>query len=169
MKASTDRKIDKSQPTAKQRTSSLLEWLTRFLPTAIPDSAEEAILDTSGDIHALLWHRSELENILQKTPSVLTAAQKRNLTTLDAQMRQSALLIVGSEKGHLRRYREGRYDRSHWWWYLDDMLQEEAIAKSQKTIKHVYHVPAEGKSLQKVADRRTAYGRKHKISRRAKK
>jgi len=169
MKTPIDRKTEKSQPTAKQKASSLLEWLTKFLPTALPNSAEQAILDTSGDIHALLWHRSELESILQKTPSALTEAQKRNLAALDAQMRRSALLIVGSEKGHLRRYREGRYDRSHWWWYLDDMLQEEAIAKSQKTIKTAYSFPAEDESLQKVADRRAAYGRKHKTSRRVKK
>jgi hypothetical protein len=169
MKTSIDRSVNKSQPTAKQRASSLLEWLRRFLPTALPDSAEEAILDTSGDIHALLWHRSELENILQKNPSALTTAQRRNLIELDTQMRQSALLIVGSEKGHLRRYREGRYDRSHWWWYLDDILQEEAIAKSQKTIRSTYSFPAESERLQMVADRREGYGKKQKTSRRTKK
>lgn len=169
MKASINRKIDKLQPTAKQRVSSLLEWLTKFLPTAIPESAEQAILDTSGDIHALLWHRSELESILQKTSSALTAMQKRNLDALDAQMRKSALLIVGAEKSHLRRYREGRYDRTHWWWYLDDMLQEEAIVKSQKTIRSAYRIHGEGESLQKVAEHRASYHRKVRTTKRTKK
>jgi hypothetical protein len=49
---------------AKQRATRLLDWLTQFLPTAIPPSSEQAILDDSGDVNALLWHRSELENIL---------------------------------------------------------------------------------------------------------
>lgn len=169
MKASIARQSNKSRPAAKHRASSLLEWLTQFLPTAMPNSAEEAILDTSADLHALLWHRSELENVLQRNPSTLAAVQKRRLAALDAQIRRSALLIVGSEKGHLRRYREGRYDRSHWWWYLDDILQEEAIAKSQKTIKGAYHTSAEGRSLRKVAERRTAYKGKRKTARRMKK
>ena len=53
----------------------MLNWLIAFLPTAIPAFPEDAILDTSGDVNALLWHRSELESFLQKTPSILTAVQ----------------------------------------------------------------------------------------------
>jgi hypothetical protein len=51
-----------TQKSAKQKATRLLDWLVAFLPTAIPPSPEEAILDDSGDVNALLWHRSELEN-----------------------------------------------------------------------------------------------------------
>jgi hypothetical protein len=37
---------------AKQRATRLLDWLTQFLPNAIPSSSEQAILDDSGDINA---------------------------------------------------------------------------------------------------------------------
>jgi hypothetical protein len=145
---------------AKQRATRLLDWLTQFLPTAIPPSSEQAILDDSGDVNALLWHRSELENILQKKPSALTAAQKQSLAALDKQMRQSALLIVGAEKGELRRFREGRYDRSHWWWYLDDILMEENLVCNQPKAKVSYAVPEEAGVLLKVAESRAAYKKK---------
>jgi hypothetical protein len=153
----------------KKRAAGLLSWLIDFLPGTIPSSAEDAILDVSEDVHALFWHRSELQSILKKHPDALSETQMKKLAKLDHDIRSAALLLVGSGKGMLRRYREGRYDRSHWWWYLDDMLQEEAIAESQKTIKSAYRYPAEGESLQKVADRREGYGKKRKTSRRAKK
>jgi hypothetical protein len=158
----------KQQITAGSKTKSeqLAGMADAILPTALADSAEEAILDTSGDLHALLWHRSELENILQKNPSTLAPVQKRRLAALDTQIRRSALLIAGSEKGHLRSYRKGRYDRSHWWWYLDDILQEEAIAKSQKTLRSAYNISTQGKRLRKVADRRAVYKRKRKSAKR---
>jgi len=155
----------KSKQSTAQQASSLLNWLTRFLPTAIPASPEEAILDISGDVNALLWHRSELENLLQKTPLALTATQKRNLATLDAQIRQSALLIVGAEKGELRRFRQGHYDRSHWWWYLDDMLQEELIAENQAATKRGYRFSETSSSLLKVAESGEEYKRKSKSAR----
>ena len=153
----------------KKKAAGLLSWLIDFLPGTIPSSAEDAILDVSEDVHALFWHRSELQRILEKNPQSLSNVQQKKLAKLDHDIRSAALLLVGSGKGMLRRYREGRYDRSHWWWYLDDILQEEAIAKSQKTMKSAYRIPAEEKRLQKVADRRAAYGRKHKASRRVKK
>jgi hypothetical protein len=159
----------KSKQTPHKRATELLSWLVDFLPGTIPSSPKDAILDVSDDVHALFWHRSELQKILEEDSEALNDAQKKKLAKLDGDIRATSLLLVGSAKGMLRRYREGRYDRSHWWWYLDDTLQEEAIAKSQKTIKHVYHIPAEGESLPKVADRRAAYGKKHKTSRRVKK
>lgn len=145
---------------AKQKATKLLDWLASFLPTAIPHSHEEAILDDSGDVNALLWHRSELENILQKTSAALTATQKQCLAALDAKIRQSALLIVGAEKGELRRFRQGHYDRSHWWWYLDDMLQEELIAENQAGAKRGYRFSETSGSLLKVAEARAEYKRK---------
>jgi hypothetical protein len=144
----------------------LLNWLTDFFPTAIPGSHAQAILDISGDVNALLWHRSELEHILQKTPSALNAAQKLRLAAFDTQLRQTALLIVGAEKGELRRFRLGRYDRSHWWWYLDDLLQEEIMAR-QRTGKSIpyQHVVSAKRQLSKVAEARASYGGKAKASR----
>lgn len=159
----------KSKQAPHKRATEFLSWLIDFLPGTVPSSPEDAIIDVPDDVHALFWHRSELEKILEKEPAALNDAQKKKLTKLDGDIRAAALLLVGSAKGMLRRYREGRYDRSHWWWYLDDMLQEEAIAKSQKTTKSAYSLPAKGESLQKVADRLAAYGRKHKTSRRTKK
>jgi hypothetical protein len=144
---------------AKQKATRLLDWLASFLPTAIPASTEEAILDDSGDVNALLWHRSELENILQKTPSALTAPQQQRLAALDAQIRQSALLIVGAEKGELRRFREGYYDRSHWWWYLDDILMEENLVCNQPEASVKYSAPEETGVLLKVAEPRAEYKR----------
>jgi hypothetical protein len=151
---------------AKQRATRLLDWLTQFLPTAIPPSSEQAILDDSGDVNALLWHRSELENILQKRPSVLTEVQKQRLAVLDKQMRKSALLIIGAEKGELRRFREGRYDRSHWWWYLDDILMEENLVCNQPKASVKYPVSEETGVLLKVAEPRTEYKRKSRSARR---
>jgi len=151
-----------TQKSAKQNATRLLDWLASFLPTAIPSSPEEAILDDSGDVNALLWHRSELENILQKSPAALTATQRQCLATLDAQIRRSALLIAGAEKGELRRFREGHYDRSHWWWYLDDMLQEELIAKNQAAMRREYRFAEASSRLSKVAEARAEYKRKSK-------
>ena len=145
---------------AKQRATHLLDWLTQFLPTAIPSSSEQAILDDSGDINALLWHRSELEGILQKTPTALAAAQKQHLAVLDKKMRQAALLIVGAEKGELWRFREGRYDRSHWWWYIDDLVREANLVCNKKKNGVEYAVSEEIVSLLKVAEPRAAYGRR---------
>jgi hypothetical protein len=154
-----------TQKSAKQKATRLLDWLASFLPTAIPPSPEEAILDDSGDVNALLWHRSELENILQKSPPALTATQKQRLATLDAKIRQSALLIIGAEKGELQRFRQGHYDRSHWWWYLDDMLQEELIAKNQAATKREYRFSETSSSLLKVAETKAEYKRKSKGAR----
>lgn len=148
------------QRTSSQRATELLDWLTSFLPTAIPLSSEQAILDDSGDVNALLWHRSELENILQKAPSVLTALQKQRLASLDTQIRQSALLILGAEKGELQRFRQGHYDRSHWWWYLDDVLHEEAIAGNQNVTRKEYRFSETTGSLLKVAESGAVYKRK---------
>ncbi len=158
-----------SKQALHKRATCLLSWLTDFLPGTIPPSAEDAILDVSDDVHALLWHRSELQNILENAPQALDKSQKRDLAKLDREIRAAALLLLGSGKGMLRRYREGRYDRSHWWWYLDDILQEEAIAKSRKKALSTYRLSAESGSLQKVADPRAAYERKRKTTRRMKK
>jgi hypothetical protein len=150
---------------SKQRATRLLDWLTKFLPTAIPPSAEQAILDDSGDINALLWHRSELENLLQKTPTALAATQKQRLAALDKKIRQAALLIVGAEKGELRRFREGHYDRSHWWWYLDDILMEENLVCNQPKANVKYPVSEETGVLLKVAEPRAEYKRKSRGAR----
>jgi hypothetical protein len=99
------------------------------LPGTIPPSAEDAILDVSEDVHALFYHRSELQKVLETFPEALNQIQKGKLAKLDRAIRAAALLLVGSGKGMLHRYREGRYDRSHWWWYLEDVLQEKNFAK----------------------------------------
>jgi hypothetical protein len=151
--------------TPKQAAGKLLDWLTAFFPTAIPASAEAAILDDSGDINALLWHRSELEGVLQKTPSALTGGQKQRLANLDTQIRRSALLIVGAEKGELRRFREGRYDRSHWWWYLDDMLNEANLVCNHPKAPVQYAMAADKRTLSKVADARAEYKTKPRSAR----
>ena len=142
---------------AKQKAMRLLDWLVAFLPTAIPPSPEDASLDTSGDVNALLWHRSELERLLQKTPSILTEVQKQHLTTLDKQMRRSALLIVGAEKGELRRFCEGHYDRSHWWWYLDDILLEESFLNPDVKLGGKFSIWEEVDDLPRLADRKAIY------------
>jgi len=149
-----------AKKTAKQRATELLDWLTSFLPTAIPLSAEQAILDDSGDVNALLWHRSELENVLQKAPAVLTTSQKQRLSAIDTQIRQSALLIIGAEKGELQRFRQGHYDHSHWWWYLDDRLREEAIARTQAVTGKEYRFSETTSTLLKVAESTNKYQRK---------
>jgi hypothetical protein len=149
----------------QQRATDLLNWLIAFLPTAIPASPEEAILDTSGDVNALLRHRSELESLLQETPSILTEIQKQRLTALDKQMRQSALLIVGAEKGELRRFREGRYDRSHWWWYLDDILLEESFLNPDVKLGGKFSIWKEVKGLPRLSDRKAVFQREFKVQR----
>lgn len=164
MSQTISRKSSKSN--TRQHAVELLDWLVSFLPTAIPTSAEEAILDTSGDVNALLWHRSELEAILQKQPSALSVNQRLCLADLDRKMRESALSIVGAEKGYLRHFREGYYDRSHWWWYLDEILREEVISKQRSKPDIVYPSLADSKTgLSKVADRPTTRRRKNKLKR----
>lgn len=155
-----------STSNARQQATELLEWLVDFLPTAIPASAEHAILDTSGDVNALLWHRSELEAVLCKQPSALSASQKQRLASLDMKMRECALCIVGAEKGYLRHFREGHYDRTHWWWYLDEVLREEAKLKQRTKPEKVYPSLAGSKTgLSKVADRQATRRRKNKLKR----
>lgn len=146
-----------AEKSARKRATALLDWLTSFLPTAIPLSLDQAILDDSGDVNALLWHRSELENVLQKHPSSLTTPQKLRLKILDTKIRQSALLIVGAEKGELRRFRQGHYDHSHWWWYLDELLHEEALAGSQAVAGHDYGFSKTTENLLKVAETGVEY------------
>jgi len=149
-----------SKVPTRQRAEELLEWLIDFLPGAIPRSAEDAILDVSEDVDALFYHRSELQKILETSPETLPPIQKSKLAKLDRDIRAAALLLVGAAKGMLHRCREGRYDRSHWWWYLEDILIEENLVCNQPKAKVRYAVPAETAALSKVAEPRTAYQRK---------
>lgn len=142
---------------AHTRAVRLLKWLIKFFPETIPLSAEDAILDVPDDVHALFWHRSELENVLKEAPEALNKIEKGMLVKLDQDIRAAALLLVGAGKGMLHRYREGRYDRSHWWWYLDDMLIEENLVCNQRKKGFEYAIPAERTALSKVAEARTAY------------
>jgi len=138
----------------------LLEWLIDFLPGAIPHSAEHAIIEDCDDVHALFDYRSELQKILDAAPEALNQTQKEKLTKLDRDIRAAALLLFGASKGTLRRYREGRYDRSHWWWYIDSLVREANLV-CNKTKKGVeYAVSAETGVLLKVAESRAEYKRK---------
>ncbi len=143
----------------QKRAAELLDWLIGFLPGTIPPSAEDAILDVSEDVHALFYHRSELQKILEINPKTLNPIQSANLTKLDDDIRAAALLLVGAGKGMLHRYREGRYDRSHWWWYLEDTLIDASLACNQPKKGVEYAVPAESSALLKVAEPRMTYGR----------
>ncbi len=154
-----------SKQSAPKRAARLLDWLIGFLPGAIPPSAEDAILDVPDDVHALFWHRSELQKILETTPEALNPIQRGKLTKLDRDIRAAALLLVGAGKGMLHRYREGRYDRSHWWWYLDDILMEENLVCNQPKTGIKYAVPAETGALLKVAESRAEYKRKSRSAR----
>jgi hypothetical protein len=149
-----------SKQSAPKRAARLLDWLIGFLPGAIPPSAEDAILDVPDDVHALFWHRSELQKILETTPEALNQIQRSKLAKLDHDIRAAALLLVGAGKGMLHRYREGRYDRSHWWWYLDDILTEENLVCNQPKANVKYPVSEETGVLLKVAESRAEYKRK---------
>lgn len=143
----------------QKKAAELLDWLIDFLPAAIPASAEEAIVEVCDDVHALFWHRSELHDILAHHPQALNLGQKRKLAQLDNDIKAAALLLFGASKGTLRRYREGRYDRSHWWWYIDDLVRE-ANLECNKTKKGVeYAVSDEMVSLLKVAEPRPSFSR----------
>ncbi len=105
----------------------------------------------------------ELKNLLEKTPRMLTNAQKEKLERFDRDLRAAALFLVGAGKGMLSQYRRGRFDRSHWWWYLDDILQEEAMAKSHEASEVMYADVVNAKRrLAKVAEDRVVYQRKVK-------
>jgi len=149
-----------SKKSVQQRATELLDWLISFLPGTIPPSAEDAILDVPDDVHALFWHRSELKNVLEETPGALNGTQKDKLAKLDHDIRAAALLLVGAGKGMFHRYREGRYDPTHWWWYLEDMLQEENFAKPAMKIGKKYPTVKEDVGLLKVAEPREEYKRK---------
>lgn len=149
----------------QKRAAELLDWLIGFLPGTIPPSAEEAILDVSEDVHALFYHRSELQKILETTPEALNQIQRSKLAKLDCDIRAAALLLVGAGKGMLHRYRNGRYDRSHWWWYLDDILMEENLVCNQPQARVKYAVPEETGVLLKVAESRAEYKRKSRTAR----
>src|SRR5574341_1727442 len=135
-------KSKNSKRSVQKRATELLDWLVDFLPGTVPPSAADAILDVSEDVHALFYHRSELQKILETTPEALNQIQRSKLNKLDHDIRTAALLLVGAGKGMLYRYRKGRYDRSHWWWYLDDILMEENLICNQPKTRAKYSVPA---------------------------
>jgi hypothetical protein len=138
----------------------LLEWLIDFLPGAIPRSAERAIIEDCDDVHVLFDQRSELQKILETTPHALNQIQKKKLAKFDRDMRAAALFLFGASKGTLRRYREGRYDRSHWWWYIDDLVREANLVCNKKKKGVEYTVSEEAVDLLKVAEPRASYGRR---------
>lgn len=158
-------KSTSSKRSVQKRAAELLDWLIGFLPGTIPPSAEEAILDVSEDVHALFYHRSELQKILETTPEALNQIQRSKLNKLDSDIRTAALLLVGAGKGMLHSYRKGRYDRSHWWWYLDDILMEENLVCNQPKTNVKYPVSAETGVLLKVAEPRAEYKRKSRSAR----
>lgn len=92
-----------SKHSVQKRAGELLDWLIAFLPGTIPSSAEDAILDGPDDVHALFWHRSELQKILETTPEALNQIQRSKLAKLDRDIRAAALLLVGAGKGMLHR------------------------------------------------------------------
>ena len=151
----------KPRSAAPEKATELLDWLVNFLPSTILPTLEKAVLDESGEVHALFWHRSELQYILTKKPEALNALQLGQLADLDKKIRASALLLYASEKGTLQRYRQGKYDHSHWWWFLDDILQEELMAKrrAQRSVSYP-QASAADMGLLKVAESHAAYGRK---------
>jgi len=151
-----------SKRSVHKRAAELLDWLTGFLPGTIPPSAEEAILDVAEDVHALFYHRSELQKILEATPEALNQIQRGKLAKLDNNIRKAALLLVGAGKGMLYSYRNGRYGRSHWWWYLDDILTEENLVCNQTKARVQYAIPEDADVLLKVAESRAEYKRKSK-------
>ena len=161
MKKKFSKTNGKPQSAAQEKAVELLDWLVDFLPTAILPTLEKAVLDESSEVHALFWHRSELQNLLAKEPDVLNALQLGQLADLDKKIRAAALLLYASEKGTLQRYRQGRYDHSHWWWFLDDILQEELMAKrrAQRSVPYPQASVAD-RGLLKVAEAREPYGRK---------
>jgi hypothetical protein len=150
-----------------KRAAGLLDWLIGFLPGTNPPSAEEAILDVSEDVYALFYHRSELQKILETTPEALNQIQRSKLNKLDRDIRTAALLLVGAGKGMLHSYGKGRYDRSHWWWYLDDILTEENLVCNQSKTRVKYAVPEESGALLQAAESREPYGRKINTRKRA--
>jgi hypothetical protein len=153
-----------------QKATELLEWMIDFLPAAILPTLEKAVLDESGEVHALFGHRSELQYLLAKEPEALNALQLGRLADLDKKIRESALLLHASEKGTLQRYRQGKYDHSHWWWFLDDILQEESMAKRRAKQNVSYPLVSEvDKRLLKVAEPRAAYGRRTNARKKASK
>ncbi len=144
----------------QKQASELLEWLIDFLPGTIPRSAEQAIIEDCDDVHVLFDQRSELQKILETAPNALNQIQKEKLAKFDRDIRAAALLLFGASKGTLRRYREGRYDRSHWWWYIDDLVREANLVCNKKKKGVEYAVSEEIVSLLKVAEPRTSYGRR---------
>jgi hypothetical protein len=144
----------------QEQATEFLEWLIDFLPGAIPPSAEHAIIEDCDDVHVLFDQRSELQKILETAPNALNQIQKEKLTKFDRDVRAAALLLFGASKGTLRRYREGRYDRSHWWWYIDDLVREANLVCNKKKKGIEYAVSEEIVSLLKVAEPRAAYGRR---------
>ncbi len=149
----------------QKRAEELLTWLIGFLPGTIPLSAEDAILDVSEDVHALFYHRSELQKIIAATPQVLNQFQREKLSRLDREIRAAALLLVGAGKGMLHHYREGRYDRTHWWWYLEDILIEESLMCNQPKAPMQYALAADKRALSKVAEARAKYEAKPRSAR----
>ncbi len=170
MKRTLAKTNGKLKSATQKKATELLDWLVGFLPTAILPTLEKAVLDESGEVHALFWHRSELQYLLAKEPEALNALQLGQLADLDKKIRESALLLYASEKGTLQRYRQGRYDHSHWWWYWDDLLQEELMAKrrAQRNVAYPF-ASVLNAPLLKVAEPRAAYGRRTNVGKKASK
>jgi hypothetical protein len=157
METATLAKSKITKRAVQKRAAELLDWLIGFLPGTIPPSAEEAILDVAEDVHALFYHRSELQKILETTPGALNQIQKEKLAKLDRDIRAAALLLVGAGKGMFHRYRKGRYDCSHWWWYLHDILIEESFSNPEARLGGKFAFWEEVDGLPRVANRKAVY------------
>jgi len=145
---------------AQERAADLLEWLVGFLPGAIPRSAEQAIIEDCDEVHVFFDQRSELQKVLETDPEALNEIQKNKLAELDRDIRSAALLLFGASKGTLRRCRDGRYDYSHWWWYIDDLVREANLVCNKTKQGIEWTVSEEIVSLFKAGEPRAAYSRK---------
>lgn len=91
---------------------------------------------------------------METTLEALNQIQRGKLAKLDNDIRKAALLLVGAGKGMLHRYRKGRYDCSHWWWYLNDILIEESFLNPDVKLGGKFAFWEEVDGLPKVANRK---------------
>jgi hypothetical protein len=99
MKRALTKTNGKLKSATQKKATELLEWMIDFLPATILPTLEKAVLDESGEVHALFWHRSELQYLLAKEPEALNALQLGQLAELDKKSESQRFFCMPLKKG----------------------------------------------------------------------
>lgn len=101
-----------------------LQWYEHHLRQVLKDWAQRRKVERE-DLELLLFDRSDLERALKAAPEGLTAAERRKLAVLDNELKKLASAICAALPDLPAMRRQLGVPKSHWWWFLDKMSQEQ--------------------------------------------